>query len=78
MNEAKGREHLVKLCGLLDSRFDEGDLRTLCFELDVDYDGVPAIGKANKARELVSYLERRNRITELIEVVKQLRPDISW
>jgi serine/threonine protein kinase len=72
-------EYLVELSKILGERFDEGELRALCFHLDdVDYDSLPGEGKASKARELISYLERRNRISELIEIGEQLRPDISW
>jgi hypothetical protein len=39
---------------------------------DVDYDVLPGDGKADKARELAAYLERRDRIPELIETGQQL------
>ncbi len=70
--------HLTGLRQILIQRFDEGELRTLCDDLDVDYDSLPTIGKANKARELVSYLERRDRIPDLVELGKAQRPDIPW
>lgn len=73
-----GRRYLTELAGILASRFNREELRTVCFNLEIDYDDLPAEGKANKARELVSYLDRRGRIPELIETGKQLRPDISW
>jgi len=66
------------LLGILDKRFDEGELKTLCFDLGIDYDNLPDEGKANKARELIKYLERRNRIPKLVRVGKRLRSDISW
>jgi len=53
--------------------FDEGELRTLCFDLDVDYDCLPGEGKANKARELVEYFERRGELYKLIRRVRMLR-----
>jgi hypothetical protein len=63
---------------ILAARFDEGELRTLCFDLGIDYDDLPGEGKANKARELVAYLERRGCISELVRIGKQSRPDVSW
>jgi len=72
------QEILTGLRKTIDKRFNEGELRTLCFDLGVDYDGLPGQGKVDKARELVSFLERRDRIPELVETGKQLRPDISW
>jgi len=71
--------YLVGLRRILGRRFDEGDLRTLCFDLDdVDYDSLPGEDKLDKARELVSHLERRGRISELVAVGKELRPDVDW
>ena len=72
------RKLLAGLRQILVSRLDEGELRTLCFDLGVDYDNLPGEGKANKARELVIYLEHRNRIGALVETGKSLRPDIAW
>jgi DNA-binding NarL/FixJ family response regulator len=75
---AKGQEYRVGLLELLDAHFDEGELRTFCFALGVDYGDLPDVGKANKARELIRYFERRGRIAELVTKGKQLRPDIPW
>jgi len=71
------RRYLTRLRQILVTHF-EGELRTLCFDLGVDYDDLRETGKANKARELVEYLERRNRIPELVELGKRLRPSVSW
>ena len=67
-----------KLYQNLDKHFSEEDLRTLCFELGVDYESLPAQGKAGKARELILHLERHERIAELIDRCRKLRPKISW
>lgn len=75
---APQQEYLARLRRVLSERFDEGELRTLCFDLGVGYGNLPGAGKVNKARELVSYLERRDRIPELVDMGKQLRPDVSW
>ena len=71
-------EYLVKLHQRLCKRFDEGELRTLCFHLGIDYDALPGEGKESRARELITYLDRRDRVLALIEAGCQLRPDISW
>jgi len=73
--EPKRRTRLLRT---MSKRLDEGDLRTFCFHLEIDYEGLPGQGKANKARELIQYLERRERISDLLETGKQLRPDIPW
>ncbi len=72
------KAHLVQLHQILTERFSAEELRTFCFNLDVDYDDLPAIGRADKARELVAYLERHDRILDCLEVGKRLRPDIPW
>lgn len=69
---------LVGLREMLVDRFDDTELRTLCFDLDVDYDGLSGEGKADKARELIAYLARRDRLAELVERGRQARPDIPW
>jgi len=70
--------NLTELRKILTTRLDENELRDLCFDLDIDYDGLPGEGKTGKARELIAYLERRKRLHDLIKVGRQERPDISW
>lgn len=61
----------------LATRFSLEELRTLCQDLGVDYEDLPAMGKTGKARELISYLQRRDRLADLVEVINRKRPDIS-
>ena len=72
------QEQLNQLREVLDARFSETELRNLCFALSVDYEGLPGEGKSNKARELIGYLERRDRIPHLIMMGERQRPDIWW
>jgi hypothetical protein len=72
------QERLVELRKILDKHFSEDELRTLCFDLKVTYDDLPSEQKSGKARELVAYLERHNRIADLIEVGKKQRPNLPW
>ena len=69
---------LTQLREILDQRFDEGELRTLCFDLGVDYDNLPGQSKSDRARELVLHCERRDCVPELVATGRKLRPDISW
>lgn len=68
----------VELHRILDNRFSEEELRTLCFYLSIDYEDLPSNGQTNKARDLLQYLERHNRLPDLITIGKQIRPDIVW
>ncbi len=68
----------LKLYSGLVSYFNEEELRDLCFQLGIDYETLPGDSKTIKARELVAYHERRNRIESLSQVCHQLRPNVVW
>lgn len=72
------KEFLIKLHELLDLHFSEEDIRTMCFYLGVDYDNLPAQGKANKARELILHFQRLDRIQNIIKLGQEMRPSIDW
>ena len=58
-----------KLLAHLSESFNESELRTLCFELHIDYEELPPGSKSDKARELVLRCERERRLPELAEAV---------
>jgi len=68
---------LTKLRQILADKFDEDELRDLCFDLRVDYQDLAGAGKRGKARELVAYLDRRGRIHELVIKVYKQRPKVA-
>jgi hypothetical protein len=70
--------YLVELRGILDEYFGEEDLKTLCFDLGVEYDDLPALGRAHKARELIVYMGRCGRLAELVKMGIKLRPNAVW
>ncbi len=47
---------------LITTKFKDSELRTLCVDLGVDYDNLHGMSKADKARELITYLDRRGRL----------------
>ena len=69
---------LAKLRQLLVSHFNESELRDLCFDLGVDYEGLPGESKSDKARELVAHFERRGCVPELVGKCAQLRANVKW
>jgi outer membrane protein assembly factor BamB len=69
---------MVKLRQVLVDYFDDNELRDLCFELGMDYASLPGEGKAAKARELVTYYERRGQVQKLTEIFRHLRPNVLW
>jgi tetratricopeptide (TPR) repeat protein len=68
----------TKLLKILTTHFDEEELRTFAFVLEVNYEDLGATGRKGKARELVAYLERHSKIDRAIECGKEIRPDIDW
>lgn len=72
------QEYLTTLREYIARYFDEGELRSLCFDLGVRYDDLQGVGNASKARELVAYLYRHDRIPKLEKILRETRPDVSW
>ncbi|MCW5852275.1 MAG: hypothetical protein KIT87_19535 [Anaerolineae bacterium] len=69
---------LIRLRKLLVDGFGADDLKTLCFDLGVDYDDLPGTVRSTKVVELLTYLDRRRRLPDLVQVGRDERPDIAW
>lgn len=67
----------VELRQILELRFDEEELRTLCFDLGKDYDSLRGEGKAAKARELVALAERQGDLPKLEAAIRRERPSLD-
>ena len=65
---------LTRLHRFILEHFDREDLRTLSFDLGVDYDNLPAEGKTAKARELILALGHRHQLGRLLSGLWQARP----
>ena len=63
----------TELRDFIDTYFDDNELRDLCFDLNIDYESLPAVGKSAKARELVANFQRHARFPELEELCLKLR-----
>ena len=66
-----------KLAVIIKTYFDDNEIRDLCFQLGVGYEDLPGRGKGAKARELVQFMERRDRLDVLVTKVRRLRPHIG-
>jgi hypothetical protein len=51
--------HLSHLRQIIAEHYSLEELRTLCFDLGVNYDELGGEGLSAKARELLAYLDRR-------------------
>jgi hypothetical protein len=70
--------YLTNLHRLLDQHFSLEEIRTLCFDLGVDYDSVRGEGKSARIRELILALGRNGRLPELVASVQEQRRHIAW
>lgn len=64
----------TKLRTALNELFSSGELRTLCFDLDIEYENLAGGGKSEKVVSLVRHAERHNLYERLVAYVKNARP----
>ncbi|MFN8476074.1 MAG: FxSxx-COOH system tetratricopeptide repeat protein [Anaerolineae bacterium] len=71
-------EQRATLRDTLGRRLSPTEFKTLCDDIDVDYEDLGGEGLAGKARELVIYVERRGGdFAPLLDWLRRNRPDIS-
>jgi hypothetical protein len=68
-------DDLSRLHQFIENRYDMEELRTLCFDLGVGYDDLRGEGRSAKARELVGYMERRDQLGRLLDMLRKTRPE---
>ena len=67
---------------ILSNLFSEEELRGLCFDMHIDYEALPGSSKLGKARELMEYCRRQDRLLSkknrvgLYERVRAERPHL--
>lgn len=67
------------LVELIRTLFDEEELKDLVFDLEFDFEDLPAsIGKSGKVLELVRIFEKNGRLNDLIEAAQEYRPHAEW
>lgn len=66
--------NLVELRQIVTDTFNLTELRTLCFDMGIDFENLYGEGKADKARELVAYCVRHGRAVDLATRCRELRP----
>lgn len=67
----------VHLRQVLTQYYSEGELRTMCFDMGIDYESVGGRGKAEKVVELVAYAQRYGRLDQFAAYVRQTREFIQ-
>lgn len=54
------------------------EIKTVCFDLKIDYEALPGSGKTALVRELCTYCEKRQRVPDLLTILQKKRPDVAW
>ncbi|MCP4418992.1 MAG: AAA family ATPase, partial [Chloroflexi bacterium] len=67
---------LARIRHTLVNSFDLDEMRTLCFDLGMDFESLPGQSKPAKAREMVNYWRNRQDISKLTEAIRIERGDI--
>lgn len=69
---------LVQIRKLLQENFNLDEFRQLCFMLSVDYDYLAGETRTDKMRELIFYMNRRDKMDELIALCARERSHVDW
>ena len=70
-----GRARLRKA---LTNLLNDEELRTLCFDLEINYDTLPGREINGKIQELIARFEKAGHIPALIAACRELRPHADW
>jgi len=66
--------HLTKLQRFLINHYSLDELKSLCFELDIEYENLGGRTRNNKSRELILHLGQNGRFDELFSQLETSRP----
>ena len=72
------RMRSLRLARELNQHFGSEDLKELLFALGLEWDDLPGETKGAKVRQMIKYYQRREALSELIEIGRELRPDVDW
>ena len=78
MKDAEHNRYLVAIHELLVQHFNVSELKSLCFKLGFSYEDLGGSGRNDKAREMVTFLDRRGSLPDLKQVVQEERPNAVW
>ena len=67
----------VALYQTLDERLAFSEVKNLIFDLGIDFDNLAGEIKRAKIRALILHCERQNKLTELLDILREDRPDID-
>lgn len=67
-----------QLYDLLSTRFNESELRALCFYVAINWEDLSGNNRSDKIIALLRHAERHHLLDELLDKGRYLRKDISW
>lgn len=70
--------YLSALLAQMDGAFSLEEVKSLCFELGVDFDNLRGETKEGRIRDLIVQIIRRNRLPGLVAALRVQRPDDVW
>ncbi len=71
-------KYLSTLHKQIDDYFSFDEVRTLCFDLGVDYENIPGNIRSAFIRNLIISLAKQKRLQELVDAVRQERSFVDW
>lgn len=69
---------LITLRENLNAYYSESELRSLCLDLGIEYENLGGRSKPEKVLDLIGFMQRRGRLEQLVDLVRQQRPHSSW
>lgn len=75
---SESAQYLSTLHKQIDTYFSFNEVKTLCFDLGVDYENIPGDIRSAFIRNLVVSLAKQNRLQELVNKVRDERPFVDW
>lgn len=58
--------------------FSQSEFKTLCFDLEIDYDDLPGTNDFERIGSLISIFKKRNQIGELLGYLNMVNSSVSW
>ncbi|MCI0398096.1 MAG: aminoglycoside phosphotransferase family protein [Chloroflexi bacterium] len=68
----------ITLRQMMAEHFSLEELRTLCYDLHIEFDDLSGSGKEGKIRALITYCERRGRVEDLVDACRKQRENVNW
>jgi hypothetical protein len=69
---------LIALRENLNAYYSESELRSLCWDLGIEYEDLGGGNKSVRVLELIGMMQRHGRLEQLVDLVRQQRPHSSW